>query len=196
MAYVDGLLPILFEDLQNFESIILTVFTSNGKFALEENAFLEKTGQEVYKTILEYDVTFWPSNVTKEENFSSLLSNLVTALSDLEFLNSHFDRLQDTILPFQQDFNSSFLQDENVFSFKLLSCLVSDLDVQLFIQTKIDLKNMINEYMDNCRNEDDQTAIITDETFSILQKIDCFISEIGGPFERRDQPLSRYVVIL
>ena len=78
-----------------------------------------------------------------------------------------------------------------MFSFKLLSCLVSDLDVQLFIQTKIDLKNMINEYMDNCRNEDDQTAIITDETFSILQKIDCFISEIGGPFERRDQPLSR-----
>ena len=61
MAYVDGLLPILFEDLQNFESIILTVFTSNGKFALEENAFLEKTGQEVYKTILEYDVTFWSS---------------------------------------------------------------------------------------------------------------------------------------
>ena len=114
MAYVDGLLPILFEDLQNFESIILTVFTSNGKFALEENAFLEKTGQEVYKTILEYDVTFWSSNVVKEEHFSSLLSNLVTALSDLEFLNNHLDRLQDTILPFQ-DINSSFLQVENVF---------------------------------------------------------------------------------
>ena len=114
MAYVDGLLPILFEDLQNFESIILTVFTSNGKFALEENAFLEKTGQEVYKTILEYDVTFWSSNVVKEEHFSTLLSNLVTALSDLEFLNNHLDRLQDTILPFQ-DINSSFLQVEYVF---------------------------------------------------------------------------------
>ena len=114
MAYVDGLLPILFEDLQNFESIILTVFTSNGKFALEENAFLEKTGQEVYKTILEYDVTFWSSNVVNEEHFSSLLSNLVTALSDLEFLNNHLDRLQDTILPFQ-DINSSFLQVEMCF---------------------------------------------------------------------------------
>ena len=109
MAHVDGLLPILFEDLQNFESIILAVFTSNGKFALEENAFLKKTGQEVNKTILEYDVTFWSSNVVKEENFSSLLSNLVTALSDLEFLNLHLERLQDTILPFQ-DINSSFLQ--------------------------------------------------------------------------------------
>ena len=84
----------------------------------------------------------------------------------------------------------SFLQVENVFSFRLLSCLVSDLDVQLFIQTKIDLKNMINEYMDNCTNED-QTIVITDETYLILQKIDCFISEIGGPLERRDQPLSR-----
>ena len=119
MAHVDGLLPILFEDLQNFESIILAVFTSNGKFALEENAFLKKTGQEVNKTILEYDVTFWSSNVVKEENFSSLLSNLVTALSDLEFLNLHLERLQDTILPFQ-DINSSFLQVENVFSFTAL----------------------------------------------------------------------------
>ena len=119
MAHVDGLLPILFEDLQNFESIILAVFTSNGKFALEENAFLKKTGQEVNKTILEYDVTFWSSNVVKEENFSSLLSNLVTALSDLEFLNLHLERLQDTILPFQ-DINSSFLQVDNVFSFTLL----------------------------------------------------------------------------
>ena len=78
-----------------------------------------------------------------------------------------------------------------MFSFKLLSCLVSDLDVQLFIQTKIDLKNMINEYMDNCKNED-QTIVIMDETYLILQKIDCLISEIGGPLERKDQPLSRY----
>ena len=78
-----------------------------------------------------------------------------------------------------------------MFSFKLLSCLVSDLDVQLFIQTKIDLKNMINEYMDNCKNED-QTIVIMDETYLILQEIDCLISEIGGPLERKDQPLSRY----
>ena len=78
-----------------------------------------------------------------------------------------------------------------MFSFKLLSCLVSDLDVQLFIQTKIGLKNMINEYMDNCKNED-QTIVIMDETYLILQKIDCLISEIGGPLERKDQPLSRY----
>ena len=78
-----------------------------------------------------------------------------------------------------------------MFSFRLLSCLVSDLDVQLFIQTKIDLKNMINEYMDNCKNED-QTIVIMDETYLILQKIDCLISEIGGPLERKDQPLSRY----
>ena len=77
-----------------------------------------------------------------------------------------------------------------MFSFKLLSCLVSDLDVQLFIQTKIDLKNMINEYMDNCKNED-QTIVIMDETYLILQEIDCLISEIGGPLERKDQPLSR-----
>ena len=77
-----------------------------------------------------------------------------------------------------------------MFSFRLLSCLVSDLDVQLFIQTKIDLKNMINEYMDNCKNED-QTIVIMDETYLILQKIDCLISEIGGPLERKDQPLSR-----
>ena len=46
--------------------------------------------------------------------------------------------------------------------------------------------------MDNCTNED-QTIVITDETYLILQKIDCFISEIGGPLERRDQPLSRYL---
>ena len=78
-----------------------------------------------------------------------------------------------------------------MFSFRLLSCLVSDLDVQLFIQTKIDLKNMINEYMDNCKNED-QTIVIMDETYLILQEIDCLISEIGGPLERKDQPLSRY----
>ena len=77
-----------------------------------------------------------------------------------------------------------------MFSFRLLSCLVSDLDVQLFIQTKIDLKNMITEYMDNCKNED-QTIVIMDETYLILQKIDCLISEIGGPLERKDQPLSR-----
>ena len=77
-----------------------------------------------------------------------------------------------------------------MFSFRLLSSLVSDLDVQLFIQTKIDLKNMINEYMDNCKNED-QTIVIMDETYLILQKIDCLISEIGGPLERKDQPLSR-----
>ena len=77
-----------------------------------------------------------------------------------------------------------------MFSFKLLSCLVSDLDVQLFIQTKIDLKSMINEYMENCNNED-QTIVIMDETYLILQKIDCLISEIGGPLERKDQPLSR-----
>ena len=77
-----------------------------------------------------------------------------------------------------------------MFSFRLLSCLVSDLDVQLFIQTKIDLKNMINEYMDNCKNED-QTIVIMDETYLILQEIDCLISEIGGPLERKDQPLSR-----
>ena len=78
-----------------------------------------------------------------------------------------------------------------MFSFKLLSCLVSDLDVQLFIQTKIDLKSMINEYMENCNNED-QTIVIMDETYLILQEIDCLISEIGGPLERKDQPLSRY----
>ena len=77
-----------------------------------------------------------------------------------------------------------------MFSFKLLSCLVSDLDVQLFIQTKIDLKSMINEYMENCNNED-QTIVIMDETYLILQEIDCLISEIGGPLERKDQPLSR-----
>ena len=77
-----------------------------------------------------------------------------------------------------------------MFSFKLLSCLVSDLDVQLFIQTKIDLKNMINEYMENCKHED-QTIVIMDETYLILQEIDCLISEIGGPLERKDQPLSR-----
>ena len=78
-----------------------------------------------------------------------------------------------------------------MFSFRLLSCLVSDLDVQLFIQTKIDLKSMINEYMENCNNED-QTIVIMDETYLILQEIDCLISEIGGPLERKDQPLSRY----
>ena len=77
-----------------------------------------------------------------------------------------------------------------MFSFRLLSCLVSDLDVQLFIQTKIDLKSMINEYMENCNNED-QTIVIMDETYLILQEIDCLISEIGGPLERKDQPLSR-----
>lgn len=77
-----------------------------------------------------------------------------------------------------------------MFSFRLLSCLVSDLDVQLFIQTKIDLKSMINEYMENCKNED-QTIVIMDETYLILQEIDCLISEIGGPLERKDQPLSR-----
>ena len=77
-----------------------------------------------------------------------------------------------------------------MFSFRLLSCLVSDLDVQLFIQNKIDLKSMINEYMENCKNED-QTIVIMDETYLILQEIDCLISEIGGPLERKDQPLSR-----
>ena len=77
-----------------------------------------------------------------------------------------------------------------MFSFRLLSCLVSDLDVQLFIQTKIDLKSMINEYMENCKNED-QTIVIMDEIYLILQKIDSLISEIGGPLERKDQPLSR-----
>ena len=71
--------------------------------------------------------------------------------------------------------NSLFLQVENVFSFRLLSCLVSDLDVQLFIQTKIDLKNMINEYMENCKHED-QTIVIMDEIYLILQKIDSLIS--------------------
>ena len=44
--------------------------------------------------------------------------------------------------------------------------------------------------MDNCKNED-QTIVIMDETYLILQKIDCLISEIGGPLERKDQPLSR-----
>ena len=188
---INGLLPILIEEgeFESIEFLALAVFTVNGKFVLEDNAFLEKTLTNISKMFLEHDLTYWPNNTNNEEKLAKYLSTLVTVLSDLDYLNKNFHLLQD-LMPFQ-DQNSCIIQDDSAFHIRLLLCLVSDLDVQLLILTKIDLKQKIEVLLNDCQHEDG--AIMTDSTYMITQNLSKMISEIGGPTERKDEPLSRQV---
>ena len=63
--------------------------------------------------------------------------------------------------------------------------------MQLLILTKIDLKQTIRVLLNDCQHEDG--AIMTDSTYMITQNLSKMISEIGGPTERKDEPLSRQV---
>jgi len=179
----DGLLQTLVQDGGlSLASTVLSVFSANGKFALEENAFIETSKKKVMKIINEQETAkMWqPPPNTYEENVRKIMVNLVTLMAELDNFEAHLKAVEE-ILPLDKPLN--FATEMDSFTLRFFECLISDLDVRVRFMARYDLDAILLELAANCKNEEG-TIMMDSNANCIVNMQESLLRGIGGPSER------------
>jgi hypothetical protein len=182
VAGIDGLLQTLVQESKiNMEDMLLTAFTANGRFTIEENSALELSKNELVKILIEYDVKEWqPTGNTNEDKVFKIMASLVMMLSDAEALTSHEEELK-ILFPF--DDSPLLVQDETMLPLRLLIFVMADLDLRMNLLANHDMKTKLNNLMETFKTDDG--VIMVDKGSTFLQYLNESLSQLGGPTERK-----------